>query len=292
MRLPGRIPRSSLLIALACAACSSGNGPADAGIFDGAVNLDAFPHVDGFVDDDRDGLDDAQELAWARQYQPFLSIAPGDECPLSGLLVRVSPHPAGMGLLRIFYGVLYNQDCGIAGHPGDAEGFGITVDPKLPPPSGIIAIKAVAHRGTACEVTSECGRCTQQAMCATLPSNSVAVPAVWPSREKHGNFVNRLATCEFTNTCLDECHDSATAPMLPIVNAGEPGHPLVSNLTTQGFITTQNGWTEMVLFNYDPWGGQPFGGGGNVAAELVDPVYTAAACIPSVTEADNQSTLR
>lgn len=287
-----RFWRFSLLCALACAACSTSNPTADAG-FDGAILLDAFPRSDGFVDDDHDGLDDAQELVWAKQYLPYLSIAPDDECPTAGLLVRVSPHPAGMGLLRIFYAVLYNQDCGIAGHPGDAEGFGITVDPKLPPPSGIVAMKAVAHRGSVCEVSSECGRCATQAACATLPSSTASVPAVWPSRDKHGNFVNRLATCEFTDTCLDECHDNGTAAMPPIVNAGEPGHPLVSNLTTQGFITTANGWTEMALFNYDPWGGQPFGGGGDVAAELVDPVYTAAACVPSLTDpGENQSIVR
>ena len=60
---------------------------------------------------------------------------------------------------------------------------------------------------------------------------------------------------------------------MQIVNVGEPCHPLISNLTTMGFITTQNGWTHMELFNYNPWGGQAFGGASVIANDLTDPDF-------------------
>jgi hypothetical protein len=64
----------------------------------------------------------------------------------------------------------------------------------------------------------------------------------------------------------------------PIVNAGEPGHPLVGDLTTQGFITAQNGWKNMELFHFDPWADKTFGGAGNISHDLVDPAYDTPAC--------------
>ena len=55
-----------------------------------------------------------------------------------------------------------------------------------------------------------------------------------------------------------------------MVNAGEPGAHLVSNLTTQGFITAANGWTEEELFDFDPWAPGDFGSAGDVSDDLVD----------------------
>jgi hypothetical protein len=217
------------------------------------------------------------ELAWAQQYLPYLSVSPGDECPTSGIVVRVSPHPTP-GFVRIRYDVLYNDDCGLGGHIGDNERFAITVDPSAPPPTGIVSIIAISHKGTVCERTSECGRCSGETACMTLVKDGMPWPAVWVSKGKHGNYVNRDSTCQFDNTCLDQCDDNSTPAMPPIVNVGEPCHPLVSNLTTMGFITMQNGWTHLELFNYDPWGGQPFGGGSVIATDLTEPGFDTPAC--------------
>ena len=64
---------------------------------------------------------------------------------------------------------------------------------------------------------------------------------------------------------------SAPTPTAPaFVNAGEPGHPLVHDLTIDGFVTPANGFTAPELQNYDPWGGKDFGGAGNVAGDLGD----------------------
>ncbi len=58
----------------------------------------------------------------------------------------------------------------------------------------------------------------------------------------------------------------------------EPCFPLVNDLTTQGFITAANGWTEQALFHYDPWGGQPFGGADVIASDLTDPAFATPPC--------------
>jgi hypothetical protein len=229
-------------------------------------------------DQDRDGLDDAMELAWAQEYLPYLSTAPDEECSTAGIIVRVEPLDVP-GFVRIRYDVLYDTDCGIGGHIGDDERFAISVNTAVPPPDGITTIKAIAHKGAPfCEKESDCGRCAGQMACATLPDNGTQRPAVWVSRDKHGNYVDRQSTCAFDNTCLDECADNATPASLPIVNVGEPCAPLVTNLTTQGFITTANGWSNQALFDYDPWGGQPFGGGSVLSVDLTDPAFETPPC--------------
>jgi hypothetical protein len=236
------------------------------------------PAVDGGTNDrDHDGLDDGDELAWAQQYLPYLSLSPEDHCPTAGIIVRVTPH-ATPGFVHIVYDVLYDNDCGLGGHVGDDERFATTIDPAMPSPDGIVAIRAISHKGSVCEMTSECGRCSGEGACQTLPKNGVPWPAVWASRDKHGNYVDRSSTCQLIGTCLDDCDDRATPAALPLVNVGEPCAPLVDNLTTQGFITTANGWTNQALFNYAPWGGQPFGQADVLASDLTDPAFDTPAC--------------
>ena len=53
---------------------------------------------------------------------------------------------------------------------------------------------------------------------------------------------------------------------------------MIDNLTTQGFITAANGWTKPEVFDFDPWGAEDFGSAGNVAEDLVDTTFLAAAC--------------
>ncbi len=166
---------------------------------------------------DQDGLDDAQELAWAEQYLPYLSVSPSDDCPTAGLVVRVSPHPTTPGFIHIIYDFLYNEDCGIGGHIGDDETFATTINPSLPPPDGIVAIKGIPHKGSECQKITVCGRCGGLTPCDTLVKNGVPWPAIWPAKNKHGNYVNRSLTCELLNTCLDECQDDAAPAQPPIV---------------------------------------------------------------------------
>lgn len=248
-----------------------------------SVSVDlTVPSPDAAItDEDHDGLDDGDELRWAHDYLPFISTSPQDGCTTGGLLVRVTPHPMNDKLVHIIYDYLYDLDCGLGGHPGDNEVFAITIDPRVAPPAGIIAMKAISHQRTACERTSVCGRCGGLAACETLTKAAVAWPALWPSRGKHGSYVNRATSCVIGATCLDTCEDAALPTVPQIVNAGEPTHPLVHDLTDEGFITTANGWKNMQLFHFDPWkAGAKFGAAGIVATDLTDPSFDTTACTP------------
>ena len=57
---------------------------------------------------------------------------------------------------------------------------------------------------------------------------------------------------------------------------GEPGSPLITNLSTHGFINGANGWTEQELMNFNPWGGDEFGGAGKVSEDLVDMAFVVS----------------
>ena len=151
----------------------------------------------------------------------------------------------------------------------------MTIDPTVPPPAGLLAIKAASHQGTPCQVISECGRCPGLTACDTTMVAGTPTAVVYTSRDKHATHA-RLATCG--GLCFDQCTLAATSDDPPMVDAGEPAMPLVNNLTTQGFITAANGWTEPAVFDFDPWGATDFAGAGNVAEDLVDPTFVAAAC--------------
>jgi hypothetical protein len=187
--------KKTVLIVFFCGACSGSPAASSDGASAPADAASLPDHA--IVDEDGDGLDDARELDLARRYLPYLSLSPMDGCPTSGLLVRVSPHPDDPTLVHILYDWLYDADCGLNGHIGDDESFAATIDPARPPPDGIVALKAISHQGTPCERTTLCGTCNGLTPCQTLTVAGVAWPAVWPSRAKHGNYVNarRRARC-------------------------------------------------------------------------------------------------
>src|SRR5262245_59545425 len=111
-------------------------------------------------DNDGDGLDDDWERQLASSYVPFVSLDPADGCPLSGMVARVRKHPAAPTKILIVYAHLFQRDCGVNGHIGDDEAFGIAIDPAIPPPAGILAIRTASHQGTPCQRNSECTTCT------------------------------------------------------------------------------------------------------------------------------------
>jgi hypothetical protein len=231
------------------------------------------------VDMDGDGLDDGLEAMIAAKYLPYLSVDPGDGCPLGGIVYRVHPHPANAALIHIVYDHLYQEDCGLNGHIGDDEAFGITVDPSQPAPQGIVAMRAVGHQGTICEQDTECGRCPGEMACDTTMFQGAAWPVVYASKDKHANYA-LLSKCSFFTTCLDTCSLAPAPALLPMVNAGEPGAHLTEDLTTDGFITGANGWTEPTLMHFNPWDpAMDFGGAGNIAGDLADPAFVPPACL-------------
>ena len=228
-----------------------------------------------FVDNDGDGLDDARELQLATDDLPYLSVAANDGCALGGLLVRVSPHPSDATKILIVYDHLYEHDCGLNGHVGDDEVFGVAIDPNVPAPAGILAVRAVSHQGTPCERDSQCATCSGDSRGACDMSSGW--PVVYSSKDKHGTYAT-MGSCSTLTTCFDSC-SLAARTLPPIVNAGEKAHPLIHDLTTEGFITAANGWTEASLMHFDPWNTtQDFGGAGNIASDLVDTAFIAAPC--------------
>ncbi|MEW5739963.1 MAG: hypothetical protein AB1938_13610 [Myxococcota bacterium] len=246
-------------------AADAGAGTPDAG------DLDAG----GGVDQDGDGLSDDFEAALAAGYFPYLSMAPDDGCPLGGVVYRVHPHPDDPTLVRLFFAHLYERDCGLNGHVGDNEDFGVTVDPSLPAPHGFKTMKAIGHQGTLCQQVTSCGRCGGLAAC---DFTDAGLPIMYVSKNKHAGYVER-GRCNPVTACLDTCVFNAVPRVPPMVNAGEPGRPLVRDLTNDGFITLDGGWTEPTVFHFDPWdAGARFGTVSGLAGRLVDAEFVPPAC--------------
>jgi hypothetical protein len=268
--------RLSLGALAALVACSG--APNDAPMHD-AARPDMAPEPDAFlvIDHDMDGLDDAYETKLATDYVPFISLDPEDGCSRSGLAVRVRKHPADATKILVIYDHLFETDCGLNGHTGDNEAFGIVIDPAKPGPDGILAILTVSHQGTPCERVTECTTCANDSRraCDRQAFGGAAWPVLYASKGKHGQYANK---CSTFGTCLDTCTLAQTPHRPPIANVGEPAHPLITNLTTQGFITAANGWTKSELMNVNPWGPDDFGGAGNVADDLVDEEFVPAPC--------------
>ncbi len=280
--------RLSLVLVLAWVGCSSGPAPgADAGPTDDAhAGADALAAPDAAVADDaavvtadldHDGLADADELRMASEYLPFLSVSDTDACPRSAILFRMRPHPDDASRIAVTMVVLYETDCGSAGHVGDDEVFGMAIDPSRPAPEGILAIRTIAHQNTACEAVTDCGEACGLDACTLGLRRGAMYPMIFASRDKHGWYAHERQcdnACFFTNFC-----DVASAGAEPMLwNAGEPDAHLVTDLTAAGMITAANGWTETELFDFDPWADRDFGGAGNTTSDLVDPAFLTPTC--------------
>lgn len=269
-----------------CGAAGSQSEPVEAapggGGRDGAADVvvEADEERVGGGDLDGDGIEDGEEDRLARAWLPYLSDDPGDACGVSGIVVRVRPHPGDPALVSIVYVRLYNEDCGLNGHVGDDEVFGVVIDPRASPGAeGVLRMVAIGHQDTVCEQTTSCGRCVGDVACETTTADGRVVPVVFASRDKHANYVV-AARCSWIS-CLDSCTLAPRPSAPPLVNAGEPGRPRVSNLSAQGFVTRANGWTHAALFDVDPWDrSKQFGGGGagNVASRLLDESFVPPVC--------------
>ncbi len=240
-------------------------------------------------DDDEDGLADDLEDQLARDYLPFLSNHPSDECPRSGIVFRARPHPLDATFVHVIYSRLYEQDCGFTTHAGDNEVFAITIDPTRAPPEGIVAMRAVSHQNTVCERDTMCGACDGLRACDTTTRNGALGgtadwPIVYASKDKHASAVDVHEGCSLDASCLDVCTLADAPALVPLVNAGEPDHPLVDDLSDAsqgGFITSENGWSEQSEFTYDPWSDAEFGEAGVVSEDLVDAAFDTPVCRPS-----------
>lgn len=230
------------------------------------------------TDADHDGIDDAREVALAKAYFPYYSVDSRDECSRHGVLFRLSPHPEYAGKIAIWYVVLYERDCGrfgLGAHVGDDEGFSAVIDPEVPPPLGILALRAISHQNTVFERQTNCGSLPGHEPCGTADIAGKPYPVVFSSANKHGQYVSQFACNTWPND-LGACSLGKAPDEPPFVNAGERGHPLCGDLTREGFVTPQNGWTEPGLMHFDPWGNRKFGKAGNVTEDLTDKAFLIA----------------
>jgi hypothetical protein len=218
-------------------------------------------------DVDGDGIDDDFEKELAELNFPTLYLAKGEQCGSPhGVIYHVRRHPQNPSRFAITYIVLYGVDCGtLNGHLGDAESFAITVDPNAQPGApATVGVESWAHAGTTCGSTSSCDAAAGSSGCGEQPSSSSTEVVIWSSANKHANYLSR-DTC--SENCLDSCSpgERVTGPFL---NVGEPDHPMVTDLTTQGFVDA-SGWGPQLL-HFNPWGTTEFAGGGRLDVPLVN----------------------
>jgi hypothetical protein len=221
------------------------------------------------TDRDGDGLDDDFEREVAEVNFPALHLASNEPCGTPhGVVYRVQRHPLNPKRLAVTYTVLYDIDCGsLNGHMGDAETFGITVDLDTQPGApATVGVAAWAHLGTSCGSNSTCETGAATGACGST-SGAGASPEVviYASANKHANYLS-VDTCN--GNCLDRC-DAGERITGPLLDVGQPGHPLASDLTSQGFVQPSSGWAEQLL-HFDPWSTSEFGGGGQLAHPLTD----------------------
>jgi hypothetical protein len=220
-----------------------------------------------FKDQDADGIDDDLEREVAERNFPNVQLDVNELCGgPHGVLYHVRRHPANPARLAITYTVLYGIDCGgISGHVGDAESFAITVDLDAQPgAAATVGVMALAHAGTSCASTSSCETAAATGECATPPGTSASsLVTIYSSQNKHANYLS-TSTCD--DNCFDQCNPGQRL-LGPLVDVGEPDHPLVTDLTTQAFVQSASGWADELL-HFNPWSSAQFSGGGNLARPL------------------------
>jgi hypothetical protein len=222
-------------------------------------------------DQDGDGLDDDFEQQIAQLNFPKLVLSDAESCGAPhGVIYRARRHPENSKRVALLYTMLYAFDCSQPnGHVGDAESFAVTVDLDAQPGgAATVGLQAWSHAATACNSASSCETAPGTNECAeskdpTTPSEVV----IYASRDNHANYLSQ-STC---NSCFDRCSGSQRI-VGPLVNVGEPDHPLVTDLTAQGFVNDADGWSAELL-HFNPWSAAAFAGGGR----LDQPLFTLTA---------------
>ncbi len=263
--------RAFTLCSALLAACAGPVAQEDLGLPD----LSVFDRQPTATDRDADGLEDAEEDRLAKAYLPFLSLDPSDQCPTSGLVVRVTPGERA-GQVRLRYAWIFDRSCAQVKSEGGGGSFALVVDPARAAPDGLISVRAIARRDTSCQRASTCGRCAGESSCATL--GDASLPAVWASTDSHALYADRPRTCTQVNNCAATCVDASQASAPPVLNVGEPDAPLIHDLTDEGFIRPELGWQSASLMHYDPWGGKPFGSISPIVRLLADEIDDPPTC--------------
>ena len=184
------------------------------------------------TDGDHDGLPDSLEAALLEQFHPTFMISKKDECDLlpaemvSGEVVprvrvrngtiygQATPHTPNSVELHYFH--LWSHDCGRRGHPGDVEHVSALIRQEMDGVWKAHYWYAAAHEDTVCDRSMFARAEELQAIDRG--------PEVWVSAGKHASYFSP----ELCNGGCggDSCRAMRSAPVLPVINLGEPGAPL------------------------------------------------------------------
>jgi hypothetical protein len=259
----------------------------------GGVDSVIIPTI---IDNDYDGMDDVLEQKLLNTFMPTVVQFNNESCPgpaLNGTgdsnlivchiypypqqytnssnLDSVKTHPQALvpkhgvvtgliwyaPLIKVNTAVLYGQDCGLAGHTADVEGFEFSIkyigtdsaagwmyDLNMQNWAGA-EIQTTSHAGTLCEQVE------------TYPYKSAQNPngldTVYASPDKHGNYLT-ISGCGASIICNPGCGGTQIKKNVKNINLGEPNAPLVTDLgniypaytgndpwSTTNFLNTQGG---------------------------------------------------
>src|SRR5262249_38295925 len=136
-----------------------------------------------------------------------------------------------------------------------------------PGSAATVGVQTWAHAGTTCGSTSSCETAPAMGACgAPGGTSSPSEVVIYASADKHASYLS-------PTTCANNCFDTSspgTRIWGPLLNVGEPDHPMVTDLTTQGFVQGSD-WAA-VLQHFNPWGTPEFAGGGHVDNELTNSI--------------------
>ncbi|MCA9622923.1 MAG: hypothetical protein KC731_28085 [Myxococcales bacterium] len=202
---------------------------------------------------DEDGLNDPWETIVLDRFRPFLRLDEAEKLVddpgfVTGIVGRVTPR-GGDVLVYMMLG--YEHDfgsCGgFSGHNGDSERVVLELR-RVDGSVGDAALQrayTAAHEGT----LSDHGMIFEAGSLASLVFDADPMVGgeprwvVFPSANKHATYAN-VSICEGISPlpCFDEdcAPDNVPDPtpftrLMPFVNAGEPDHHLIDELTPIGF---------------------------------------------------------
>ena len=198
------------------------------------------------TDSDSDGLSDALEQRLLLQFAPSFmvgekdcSVSPAEFTPevetpdvkadngtIYGQVFPAKDSTDPAITAEIHYYHLWRKDCGSHGHPLDTEHVAVLVrasDPDLTTATWkAIYWYAAAHENTVCDVS-------QIARAATLHAEDHGA-AVWISPGKHASYLNKTL-CQ-RGCGADRCENMVPLHATPVINLGEPNHPMNGSLFT------------------------------------------------------------
>jgi hypothetical protein len=207
-------------------------------------NLSAIPF---HSDMDSDGLNDKFEQLLLEKFVPTWMLSekecdslpaefhPGNQAPqllakngtIYGQVFPINLHGRSGAYIEIHHYHLWSRDCGLNGHPLDAEHVSVllSADALVDSVSEWNAEYwyAAAHEDTVCDAS----HAARSSSLNTVQRG----PTVWISAGKHASFLDK-SLCG-SGCGGDDCSEMSPIKITKIVNLGEPGAPMNGVLWTQ-----------------------------------------------------------